>query len=87
MVRGSNPLGPVKRKKMVQHILIPQHRKLDEHECDEILNKYNVARKQLPKIKVNDPAILELNTEKGDIIEIIRDSPTIGKSFFYRVVV
>jgi len=36
---------------------------------------------------VNDPAILELNTEKGDIIEIIRDSPTIGKSFFYRVVV
>ena len=71
---------------MMQHTLIPQHRKLSEQECEEILKKYNVSRKQLPRIKNNDPAILELDPKKGDIIEIIRDSPTTGKSYFYRVV-
>jgi len=71
---------------MIQHILIPQHRKLDEQETEEILKKYNVSRKQLPRIKINDSAILEMDPKKGDIIEIIRDSPTAGKSFFYRVV-
>ena len=72
---------------MVEHILIPKHKKLSEVEAEKILKKYNVSEKQLPRIKVDDPAILEMNAERGDIIEIIRDSPTIGKSFFYRVVV
>lgn len=72
---------------MIQHILIPQHRKLSEQETEEILKKYNVSKKQLPKIKINDSAILELDPKKGDLIEIIRDSPTTGKSYFYRAVV
>ncbi len=71
---------------MIQHILVPQHRKLNEEESQEILKKYNVSKKQLPRIKINDSAILELDPKKGDIIEIIRDSPTTGKSYFYRVV-
>ena len=72
---------------MIQHILIPQHKKLNEEENQEILKKYNVSKKQLPRIKINDPAILELDPKKGDIIEVTRDSPTTGKSYFYRVVV
>ncbi len=72
---------------MVQHILIPKHKKLSEEETNEILKKYNVSKRQLPRILLNDPAILEMNPEKGDVIEIIRDSPTVGKSYFYRVVV
>ena len=70
----------------MQHTLIPQHRKLSEQECEEILKNYNVSRHKSPRIKNNDPAILELDPKKGDIIEIIRDSPTTGKSYFYRVV-
>lgn len=72
---------------MVEHILIPQHKKLSEEGTENILKKYNVSRRQLPRIKINDPAILELDPKRGDIIEIIRDSPTTGKSYFYRVVV
>ena len=87
MVGGSNPLGPVFKIKMVEHILIPQHRKLNEEEMENILKKYNISRKQLPKIKINDSAILEFDPKKGDVIEIIRDSPTMGKSYFYRAVV
>lgn len=71
---------------MVKHILIPEHKKLSDEETEKILKKYNVSNKQLPRIKLNDPAILELNPKRGDIIEIIRDSPTTGKSIFYRIV-
>jgi len=71
---------------MVQHILIPEHKRLSDEETEKILKKYNVSRKQLPRINLNDPAVLKLNPKKGDVIEIIRDSPTTGKSYFYRVV-
>jgi len=71
---------------MVEHILIPEHKKLNEEDSEKILKKFNISRKQLPKIKANDPAILKFEPKKGDIIEIIRESPTTGKSLFYRVV-
>jgi len=71
---------------MVKHILVPEHKKLSDEETEKLLKKYNLSRKQLPRIKLDDPAIIELNPERGDIIKIIRDSPTTGKSFFYRVV-
>ena len=72
---------------MVEHILIPKHKKLSDAEAEKILKKFNVSKKQLPRINSNDPAILEMNPEKGDLIEIIRDSPTTGKSYFYRIVI
>jgi len=72
---------------MTEHILIPEHRKLSEEDTEKILKKYNISKKQLPRINLGDSAILKLNPEKEDVIEIIRDSPTIGKSYFYRVVV
>jgi DNA-directed RNA polymerase subunit H len=72
---------------MVEHILIPKHKKLSDTEAEKILKKFNVSKKQLPRINMNDPAILEMNPEKGDLIEIIRDSPTTSKSYFYRVVI
>jgi DNA-directed RNA polymerase subunit H (RpoH/RPB5) len=72
---------------MIKHILVPEHKKLNEDESEKILKKYNVSKKQLPRISIKDPAINELDPKRGDIIEIIRESPTIGKSHFYRVVV
>lgn len=71
---------------MIQHILVPEHRKLSEEEAGNILVKFNISRRQLPRIKINDPAILELEPKKGDIIEIKRNSIISGKSLFYRVV-
>jgi DNA-directed RNA polymerase subunit H len=59
---------------------------MTEEQSEAILKKYNVSKKQLPKITKNDPAISELEAVPGDIIEITRESPTTGKSYFYRVV-
>jgi len=69
------------------HVLVPKHIKLKKEEISEILQHYNIKKSQLPKIKKTDPAIEELEVEKGDVIKIIRKSPTVGETFFYRVVV
>jgi DNA-directed RNA polymerase subunit H len=43
--------------------------------------------KELPKIKKDDPAILNLTVKEGDVIKIIRQSPTAGEVEFYRGVI
>jgi DNA-directed RNA polymerase subunit H len=40
----------------------------------------------MPAISPKDPAVKELNVKMGDVIKITRNSPTQGKSEFYRVV-
>ncbi len=70
-----------------QHVLYSKHEKLSEKEKRELLKKYNITLKQLPKIRINDPAIKHLNVKPGDIIKITRNSPVAGKSIYYRVVI
>ena len=72
--------------KVDKHILTPKHYKLSDKEKQQILEKYNITSKELPKILKTDSAIKELNAKPGDIIKIERKSPTAGKSFFYRVI-
>ncbi len=69
-----------------QHSLVPKHEKLSEEKVKEILAKYNITKRNLPKIKADDPAIKKLEAKEGDVIKITRDSPTAGKSVFYRAV-
>lgn len=69
------------------HIFVPKHIKLTEKEAEELLKKFNISRDQLPKIPKKDPAITSLEPERGDIIKILRESPTAGKSIYYRVVI
>ena len=69
------------------HMLIPKHIKMSEKEKEELLKKYNISIKELPKIKIDDPAIAGLNVKEGDVIKIIRQSPTAGETEFYRGVV
>ena len=71
----------------MKHILVPKHRILKKEEKEEILKKLNVKIGQFPKILKNDSAIRDLNPEKGDLVEITRNSSTTGKTIYYRVVV
>ena len=67
------------------HILQPKHTKLNEKDSDEILQKFNVSRAQLPKILSTDPALPE-GCIVGEIIKIERKE---GEkiNFYFRVVV
>jgi DNA-directed RNA polymerase subunit H len=71
---------------VAEHILVAQHRKMTTEERAALLKKYNIALIQLPKIIKSDPALENLDAIPGDVIEIDRDSATLGKSKYYRVV-
>jgi len=60
---------------------------LNEEEAEELLNKYDIEREMLPKIKESDPAAKEIGAKPGDIIKIIRESYTAGETEFYRIVI
>jgi len=68
-------------------VLIPKHTKLNDKEKKELLERYGISLKNLPKIKKNDPAILSLDAKPGDVIKIERKSLTAGKAIYYRSVV
>ncbi len=70
-----------------QHFLVPKHTKLNEKKKNELLEKYKITTKELPRISIKDPAIAHLNPEVDDIIKIERQSPTSKVSIFYRRVV
>ena len=70
-----------------EHNLVPQHLKLSEKEKKELLEKYNITLQELPKILKDDPAIASLNVKPGDIVKIVRKSPTAGQAVFYRGVI
>jgi DNA-directed RNA polymerase subunit H (RpoH/RPB5) len=77
------------KKKLVinKHILIPKHIKMTAKEREELFKKYNISLKELPKIRMDDAAISKLNVAEGDVIKIVRNSPTAGEVEFYRGVV
>lgn len=59
-------------KKAPIHELIPKHRILSKKEVEEFLKTYKVLPNQIPKISIKDPALIGLDPELGDIIEITR---------------
>lgn len=53
------------------HILQPKHLKLSDKDTEELLNKLNISKSQIPKIFSTDSALPE-GCEIGDIIKIER---------------
>jgi DNA-directed RNA polymerase subunit H len=76
-----------KKLNIFEHELVPKHRIMSEKEVEELLKKYGVTKKELPKILDSDPAVKALGAKVGDVIEIQRESPVAGVIKYYRVVV
>ena len=72
---------------ITKHVFVPKHSKLPEEEAKAFLESQNLSKTQIPKITKEDPALQGVEVKKGDIIKIIRVSPTTGESTFYRIVV
>ncbi len=70
-----------------QSRLVPRHEPLNAEEKVELLKKFNITVKQLPRIKDDDPSIKSHNLKRGDIVKIIRNSLVAGEYYYYRVVV
>ena len=69
------------------HRLVPIHEILSSEERGNLLSEYRVQPYQLPRVNVSDPAVKAIGARPGDIVRIIRDSPTAGKYIAYRYVV
>ncbi|NYT02110.1 MAG: DNA-directed RNA polymerase subunit H [Methanosarcinales archaeon] len=77
----------MKKFAVQDHELVPSHVILSPEEVDVVLKEYGVEARQLPKIHINDPVAKEIEAKVGDVIKIIRLSPTAKKSVFYRLVI
>ena len=69
------------------HELVPEHVLLSPEESIAVLKTYGIEAPQLPKIHVDDPVAKEIEAKVGDIIKVIRRSPTAKQSIFYRLVI
>jgi len=78
---------PSEKLDVSNHILVPKHEKCSETEKKAVLKKFNIEIKDLPKISIYDAAIVDMNLQPGDVVKVTRDSPTAGKTIFYRVVI
>jgi len=70
-----------------EHYLVPKHEILTPEEREKVLAQYRVKPYQLPQIKASDPAAKAIGAKPGDILRIIRRSPTAGEHIAYRYVV
>lgn len=70
-----------------EHKLVPKHEILTPEEREKVLAQYRVKPYQLPQIKASDPAVKAIGAKPGDILRIIRKSPTAGEHTAYRYVV
>lgn len=69
------------------HESVPEHRKMEEDEIEEVLDRFEAEKGDLPKIERTDAALKQMDVEVGDVIEIKRSSPTAGKTTYYRQVI
>lgn len=69
------------------HRLVPRHEVLGKEEAERVLEELGVSPEDLPKIYSDDPAIRKYDVSQGDIIRIVRESPTAGRFIAYRYVI
>ncbi len=73
---------------ITRHVLVPKHELLGwdkENEVETILESYQLkSRYQLPLILKSDPVAKYLNAKPGNLVRVIRSSPTSGQYVLYR---
>lgn len=70
---------------IVDHVKVPKHKVISEQDKQNLLKKYNLSEEQLPKISRDDPMAKYLGMVPGEVVKILRSSPTSGSSEYYRL--
>ncbi len=67
--------------------MVPAHVIAEDSEVEMVLEHYGINKTHLPRIQVKDPAARVLGARPGQVIRVERDSPTAGRTYYYRLVV
>ncbi|MEM4941357.1 MAG: DNA-directed RNA polymerase subunit H [Candidatus Nezhaarchaeales archaeon] len=76
-----------KKFTILDHELVPKHILLTKEERKQLLEQLKIKPEQLPWIRASDPVAKLIGAKPGDIVKIIRKSPTAGETIAYRFVV
>jgi len=71
----------------LEHELVPKHILLSKEEASRILRRMGISKRQLPWILASDPVARAIGAKPGDVVMVIRRSPTAGVSVAFRLVV
>jgi len=71
----------------LEHELVPKHILLSKEEASRILRRMGISKRQLPWILASDPVARAIGAKPGDVVMVIRKSPTAGVSVAFRLVV
>ncbi|MCD6171685.1 MAG: DNA-directed RNA polymerase subunit H [Thermoplasmata archaeon] len=72
---------------ILKHTLVPHHEILSGEDVEKLLKTYKIKKEDLPQMLVTDPVAKAIGAKDGDIVKIVRKSPTAGTSISYRLVV
>jgi DNA-directed RNA polymerase subunit H (RpoH/RPB5) len=72
---------------LFEHEMVPTHIIAEDTEIQMVIDHYGINKTQLPRIQVRDPAARVLGARPGQVIRIERDSPTAGRTYYYRLVI
>jgi len=76
-----------KKFTILDHELVPRHILLTKEERKQLLEQLKIRPEQLPWIRASDPVAKLIGAKPGDIVKIIRKSPTASEVIAYRFVV
>jgi len=73
---------------ILEHVLVPPHRVVNESELLEVMKKYNIINKgQFPDISRFDPVARVIGLRPGQLCHIVRPSKTAIEANYYRICV
>ncbi len=72
---------------IIDHRDVPKHEVMDEKEKEELLEKYGIKDSNIPIILRDDAMARYLGLTPGEVVRILRPSPTSGTYVSYRICV
>ncbi len=82
ILSAANPLFNI-----FDHDLVPRHIILEKDEEEQVLEKYQVKKYQLPKILDSDPAVKAIQAKAGNVLRIERNPKLMEEGNYYRLVI